>query len=95
MPSDMYFEVRENDVVQLKSESVDSVRSGWVEVDPHSIFVQYHEQAGNLTVKAMARGNEQVPLATLVVAGHVAREHGGLDEDEADRHAESDAQGKG
>lgn len=90
MPSDMYFEVRENDIVQLKSESVDSVRSGWIEVGPHSIFVKYDEQTGNLMVKAMARGNEQVPLATLAVTGQVAREHGGLDEDIEDRPAESD-----
>lgn len=90
MSTNGYFEIEEGDIVRLVDADHDGIRTGWVNVGPHALYIHYDPETQNLRVESKARTNEGESLGSFSVSGQEAREAGGEDPD-VDDFQEQDA----
>ncbi len=75
-----HFEHEEGDIVRLTGRDAEVIRTGWINVGPHSIFVEFDPSSGMLKVETHPRGNEgATPIRTLSVSRAEVESAGGTD----------------
>lgn len=81
MSSNGQFMEEDSDIVELRADTCEYERTGWVNIGVHSVKL-WLSADGHLVIQSFPRSNETAALAEMLINKETAAAAGGVDPDE-------------